>query len=455
MNNIYLFNKNEFRYIIAFYCYMALIIFIKPPLFIDILLLSILYILHISLEKSAILLYPFLLYPFMFIMKSPGDGNSILGFFPDVFTIISILYVFLIKGKSNNKYLKLKLLIFIHAILTFIISYLHVLNISYTFIIFRQFVLPLLYLLALIKYITNSYNFSNKAFLVTKISFSIVAIIAIFNLVGLVNFNSPLPELKPVLTILGEEESKISERESIFLVAIPRLNLLTGGALGSSAAIFMTLSIIIFIRTKNIFKKIIYSIPLLVSALLTASFSLTTPIFITFIVYFFFRFGFLKKLSFSIIFIILVLILYVEFEFDPFKYFSDSILAVVIEFFQQLDLKSILFGIGPRITSEGFNFISKDKMFVIDVGMFRVFVETGIFNFILFAYIIFYGLKKGIIKLNNNFDLKIVNYFIIFLTMCLLVHANFSILPPFYPLFALCYCALVIDKEKIILEISH
>ena len=424
-------------------------IFFKSPVYLVLVLFLFLYFVHIIINPNIILLYPILIYPFMFILKSPGGGNIFLSSLPDFTTLISVLYVLIFKIKSSNRFKLLTILLFFHGILTFIISFFHVFNIFYLPIIFRQYTLPILFLYSVIIFSQLSNDFITKALYISLISFTVVSMFAIFNLLNLINFNSTLPELQPVLTIINENEVKNIERSSIFLVTIPRLNLLTGGALGSSAAIFICLALVTyFFQFIGKFYKLIIIIFLSISALLTASVSITTPLFVLFIFYFLFKYKKLYKYLILFLGVIFMLIAYLKFDFNPVDYFSSTVLKSIIGFLGLLDLKDFIFGIGPRITTVGFDYINSTKFFLIDVGLLRVFVETGIFNFIIFLTFILSVFRKGLELLKRKYSNSNLIYMLLFTTICLLVHANFSILPPFYPLFAICTSGILINYNN-------
>ena len=145
----------------------------------------------------------------------------------------------------------------------------------------------------------------------------------------------------------------------------------------------------------------------------------------------------MKNVIFIFIVPIIIWIIFFSSAFldkSPFEYFYSTIGISIIEYFDNLDLNSFLFGVGPRITSVGYVFMPSN--FIIDAGMMRVFIETGIINFVLFASIIIYIFYRGYTKI-SHLNLKINNaFFLLFVTFCLLVHANFLFLPPFYPLFS-------------------
>ena len=132
---------------------------------------------------------------------------------------------------------------------------------------------------------------------------------------------------------------------------------------------------------------------------------------------------------------------------SPITYFTSNIGIGIMNFVQALDPSSFFFGVGPRITAKGYEFMPAFN-FIIDVGMFRVFVETGIFNFILFASIIIFLFSQGVKIITGSDANQKISFILLFFTFCLLVHANFSLLPPFYPLFAASSAGILANKSK-------
>lgn len=447
-------NKIDILFISLILIFIIVMIKLNLNAYLSFLFLVFIYILHIGIIPNRISIYPFLFYPLMFIIKAPDQSNLLLISMPEIFTLMAIIFLY-IKNRSINLNFRISILyylIIIHIFLSFIIPFFHVFNISFILLIFRQYTLPLLFLITIVLHASNDNIFIKRALLITIISFSFVAFLAILNLFNIINFHSELPELQPILTIQKDTNAIQIERESIFLVTIPRLNLLTGGALGSSAAIFILLSIIIFFIDKIIIRNYILRffvfLTLTLSAFLTASSSITIPLLVLFFLHYFYKYKFVNKVFLLIIGFILLFVSLFVFSFNPFLYFQDSILKSLIGYFENLNFQDFLFGIGPRITTSGFNFINENKFFIIDVGMLRVFVESGIFNFLIFSSIIFRILKRGISNLKSNFSIDNLKYFLIFTTMCLLVHANFSLLPPFYPLFTIGVSGIIINYKN-------
>jgi hypothetical protein len=309
--------------------------------------------------------------------------------------------------------------------------------------------MPILFIYIIIIYSQSNPNFINKAISISINSFFIVSIFSLLNLFGIINFHSSLPELEPTLTIIKNNLVINIERSSIFFITLPRLNLLTGGALGSSAAIFVTLAIVTILHDSfsKIYKIFVFLF-LTFTALLTVSASIATPVFFLFLFYLLFRYK--KVLKFIIFFagLITILIAYLFFKFNPLEYFSSTIIKSFVGYFRLMTIQDFLFGIGPRITTNGYEYINTNKFFMIDVGLLRVFVETGFINLVIFLFFISNIFKKGIRIIKFKFEDSNLKYILLFTVLCFLVHANFSILPPFYPLFAISVSAILINYNK-------
>lgn len=397
-----------------------------------------------------VMIYPFLVFPFMFILKSPDPSNLVLIAFPELVTFFSICFVLFNKkisviDKRNKQFF---VVLFTHLILTTVVCSYHVFDISFLIIILRQYTLPLFFLIAFLIFVRKNEPFIEFAMVISIIAYSFVGLFAILNILGVINFNSTLPELQPVLTIINDNESIVMERDSVFMLSIPRLNLLTGGALGSSAAIFASLAIILqFGIEKSISKslKFFCSLILLISSLMTSSFSIVIPFLVLFGLFYLYKYRFVKKAILFVFGFIVAIISIVIFSFNPFSYFNETVLKSLIGFFSQLSFKDFILGIGPRITTAGFNYINENKFFVIDVGILRVFVETGVLNFLIYLFILVYIFRLGIYCIRVDFDFKKAKYLFLFMTFCLLIHANFSILPPFYPLFTLSIAGVFVN----------
>ena len=118
---------------------------------------------------------------------------------------------------------------------------------------------------------------------------------------------------------------------------------------------------------------------------------------------------------------------------SPLEYFSTNIFTGIYNYFSEISVLSLLFGSGPVIASNRFTFLPDS--FLLDIGIFRVFTETGVINFILFFSILIHLFKKLLwlqIYYYSNYNASL---FVIFCSLLTMVHGNMVIFPPFYPLF--------------------
>lgn len=401
---------------------------------------------------KSVILFPFIIYPFMFVIRAQGPEYLFVKLIPDIFTIVAIILHIAKNGISTRHY-QIFLILAFHSLMTLLICIFHLNDSNYLFVLVRQFTLPIVFLIIFINAAEKNIYLPLAALKLSIISFSIIGIIALLNITKIVQVEPSIEALYPFLNFSPESSNgdQIIGRKLTDSLILPRLNLLTGGALGSSAAIFCALGFVCIYFLK-VYKKFMYfflSIFLLISGLLTLSTSILisiicsifvfapkkTRIFIIMLSFPFF--GFL--LSKSEIFI----------GETPLGYLANSSIVGFLKFISELSITQILFGVGPRIVSEGYLFVP--NLFIIDVGLFRVFVETGILNFLLFLIFILIVFWRGFVCLVSSSSVYVKPYFYIFLVFILLVHANVAMLPPFFPLFTVAvagiFCAFSIRSS--------
>ena len=380
----------------------------------------------------------------MFLLRAQDPSNFILILLPDILTLIAVFYAFFfIKGNnSNSSFFQLTL---IYIVFSFFILFTHVKEILFIPVIFRQFSLPVLFMLAFIRASYVEQKLPCDALKISIISFSFVCLLSILNATDIIVINPSFTALYPYLNYEADSDLIAGTRSILEDGAFPRLNLFTGGALGSSAAIIFGLGLVAFFGSEAYFNLIykILSIPLFVGSLLSFSVSIIIPLSLVFIYFSFLKFN--KYIVFCFIALLMTLLSSVVFLTGqtPFDYAKSTSFAGLVTYINSMDVLMFLFGIGPRLTSEGFVFIS--SFFVIDIGIFRVFLEAGIFNFYLFIWILYRPLKRGFIALKDRSrnSTQFIWFFILFLTFLLLVHANMTSLPPFFPLFSACVAGIL------------
>lgn len=390
-----------------------------------------------SLGRTILL--PFYLFPFMFLIRAQSPDNQILTILPDLFVVLSIaLNVATLKIRKKN--MTLLGLIALLSILISSINLYHVGELSYLPLIIRQYALPLLFLLVVINSSLKNPGLYKEALFISVVSFSLVAILSLLNIAGNIFIPRSLPALYPFLNFTENVDNIEQVSRTVGSFSLPRLNLFTGGALGSSGALFFILGLVAFfnLQSKPFWVTKILSIPLLLAAVVTVSTSLLIALMGYFIAFYFTvktNFGGKLAGSIGVIGVIFLLTSTSVMGISPVDYFMDTALVGLVKHTFTLDFWEVMFGVGPRLTSAGFEFIP-DK-FIIDVGIFRVFVESGIIAFILFLMLL---IKIFVLGFRASYDGNVSAvrpYLAIFVVFILLVHANMTALPPFYPLFCI------------------
>jgi hypothetical protein len=410
--------------LISYGIYFALLnLIFNPYIYISLVLIFFIIFLAIKFSLKNFLLINFYIFPFTFLIRNQDHSNIILTLIPDFFMIFSALFFFFYKKIIiSNKYL-LSLLIF-YTLITIIIKIYHIGDYLFLPILLRQHFIPLIFLITFIFASQKNNILPIEAIKISVISYGIVALIAILNYFELINIKT-------------FHEAKIDER-IIFDISLPRADIFLGGAIGSSAAILFTLGLVaIFLKEKKYNKlNLFLSIPLFLASCLNLSYSIIVPI-----IYASFIFITIKK---TLVQIIKILILFVFSYFFITKnllnqisiseYIQNNFLEAYIYYISHTNFFNILLGVGPIITSKGYEFIP-DVYYIIDAGIFRVLIETGILNFILFVYILYILLKK-LIFLDNNYNRNYNKIFLIILLVIIsLPHGNITSTPPFNLLF--------------------
>ena len=191
---------------------------------------------------------------------------------------------------------------------------------------------------------------------------------------------------------------------------------------------------------------IIFVIPLFLTILFAASFSTIIPISISIGVIVLSKYNmYLKQIS--IILVIIFMLFITKFvlygEKSIFTYFKLTVLDGLIDFYSKIDLINILFGYGPVINSNKFEYFPNN--FIQDIGILRVLTETGIFNFMILIIILFYVLKKNIWLISNipsNFNKSLL---IMFLSLLSSFHTIIFLTVPFYPLFVMIVSNIIVE----------
>lgn len=418
--------------------YLAILNLIDNPIstHLSVLLLGIVYLISVYRSSGMILLFPFYLYPFMFLIRAQDQSSIILTFLPDLLALIAITFHF-IKYRPRNSNRKYLTLLFLYAIVSLLIAMTHVGALRYLPLTFRQYVLPVIFLYTVIDSSTVQSNLPTDALRVSIISFGFVALLSLLNIF---NIHTIIPSSEALYPFLNYsyllENNELVVRGTTEMTSLPRLNLFAGGALGSAAAIFFALGLIPFLLPKmsvHWFVKM-FSIFLVSASLMTSSMS----VLISIAVYLVIVFGLEKKRHFLRICVGIVLFYLfsskIFIDSSLLEYGGDTSVAGFFNYFQSIDMLGFLFGSGPRFTSIGYEFVP--SLFVVDSGIFRVFIETGILNFSIYLVFLIMVFKKGTLIFGKSDIHNGRQFFFLFLVFIFLTHANMTALPPFFPLFS-------------------
>ncbi len=445
--NIYL-TKIDFLFFTIFYVLVFVVIFAGLPGWLCFILLFSVFLVHIVHNNNMTLLYPFAIFPFKFLIRAPDFNEVFLVVLPDIIVLTTIvIYIFKVlstKLTMRRKRLALSVLLLLHIFFSVLILYFHVFDIWYIPILIRTYFLPLLFFFVMIRVSLDDGMLPQLALRLFVISITFVACLALLQYFSIVIIPSNEPYLQPLFLSAGHEEGGLQNvsRAVILLGDVFRINLLTGGGIGSSGAVFVLVSILCFAGLISGINRIMLYVMGFVcffAGLLSASTSVIIPISVFILLQNLPK----KKHSFFKSFLLLSSILpllYALYKIDiindtsAINYFMPIAYDVITESFSNVNLNSIFFGTGPAIFSKGYELVP--DRYIIDVGIFLVLQETGFFNFL-----IFFSFLSGVtyVALKNiwkHSDKLAIQYGFPFITLCLLVHANFSIVEPFYVLFA-------------------
>jgi hypothetical protein len=391
-------------------------------------------------------LLPFYIYPFMLLINDKNPGNILIKLLPETAIFIAIIFFF--KDYKIQLYQKKLFFSFsLFSLLTFLISYMHILEIYFIPALFRQYILPILFLIVFVNISLKKNELPFEALKIFIYSCSIISVIALLNYYNLTD--------NITLHILGSRYSDLCLGEltsTLFKCDadnnISRLDLLISGSTGSAAAILLTLGIVsLALSNKNNKHLKYFSLPLFIASYLSLSVSILIPI-----IYFFFIsiLNFRKYFKIFLFFFIMISYLILS-EFSLFgqisalNYLSSIVLNEIFFYLAKLELLNILFGFGPIISSNKFMYFPEN--FIVDVGIFRVFFENGLFIFIIFAIILFYILKNNFWLVINFPSIYNRSLLIILLVLLSTVHSNWVLTPPFMVLFTVIVSGIIVQLK--------
>jgi len=392
-------------------------------------------------DQQNIIVLPFYLYPFMFLLRARAPENLLLTFLPDVSAIVMVVYVNA-KNQSRNWSKSVLGILILYCCVSGVVPLLHMMDIVYLPLVMRQYILPVVFIITLLDEVGRTNGLIEKLYKTTFNSFAVVAALSLLNYLSLVTVEPSIEALYPFLNYSELDPANSAGRSLAGSESLARNNLFTGGALGSSAAIFVYLSFSPFL-CKNLemnFSYILCSVILAASAMLSSSFSIVNSIIIGVTILLLKSNRLLALIGFLFL-LPVVFSLPLFFETSAIEYFENTVVKDLIRYFNKIEIEAVLFGSGPRFTSKGYEF--QPINFVVDVGVVRVFVEFGLIAFIPFAYFILVVLT-GRFRIPNKNYIKDYNFFFgFFLLFLVSIHANMTSLPPFFPLFAIIVGGLI------------
>ena len=402
-------------------------------------LLLIIFFISIFYSSKYLILGTVIIYPFWLIIRNSSD-SQILILLPEIVIFLSFIinFIFLNKNKVYLIEIKTFSLMFSFLLLSSLINIFHVGKLEFALVFIRLYLFPLLFFLTLASVIKKNNDIMLEALYTSILSFGIVALIALLNYFDLINvkdFNS----------------LKIAVRDVIFFSKIKRLDPLISGAIGSAGAMFFTMGIILVYLKKRFNKitNIILSLGLLLAGILSLSYSLIyTIIIVIFMCWITKKNNYFLSIIFSLFFIIFIFFMLTTNFFlnqSVLSYIGSSYLYSYLSFFSNLTFIEILFGNGMPINM--YNFYYVPEKFISDVGIGRVFTETGIINFFIFFYFLIVLFKK-IISINPNFSTNYYNsLFMLFSLFILLPHTNILFTAPFYPTFIIVMSSILYEYK--------
>ncbi|MBU3606134.1 hypothetical protein IEN92_05140 [Polynucleobacter sp. MWH-Creno-3A4] len=511
MNNF----TSKQNFIILIYVAILNVVFNRLFIDINIAILYLIICLAVIFYSNILSILPFIIYPFMYLLRAQNPENLALVLLPEITVIASCVYL---AQQFWNTRAGFKLspeirLLIIYGILIFFINIYHVNNILYIPIIFRQYLLPVIFLFLYVAYnnLPGKQNSYIDGISSSIISFGMISLISLFVMLEILRIPRLIPELFPYLNYsadftavevkalgydthelkalvesnagqikalshetdthelkalvesnagqikaLSHETSQMetlggsnrtfkelldaglmqSTRYIPFIGWVFRLNVYAGGVIGSAGAMLFAIGLIPLLNRSFFTRVYIFpSVALLVSSVLTISVSIFVPIGLFL---FLLSLKFLRARHFIIYVALFLIFLFFMSEVNlfvdksPLDYIMSSSVNLMADYFNAIDMQKFLVGVGPGIFNK--HFYNLPTNFISDVGIFRIFIESGILGsapFFLFLGMLVY--KAILICLKDS-----QYYFLLLLlgVFMLLIHGNTTSLPPFYILFA-------------------
>lgn len=429
----------------AFSSYFFILNLIYNPFNFNLIILILPFFIFFFLSKDFLLILPFIIYPFHLLLRNNFSDSFIVKLLPEIIFFLAFLRYFSY-FKINFSFVRINIYIFL-LITLIILSYFYHLEFNlYQFFYFTKInVLPLIFLIFFFTISINNNDILYKSFKFSVISYFVISILTLLNYTEAILLNEDLLYLRKYVIDMNLNLDAIRELSFLdVLFKLKRLNLLHGGgAVGSSAAILLSLSFSFLFYKKNLnFINILIMFTLAIVSLLTISFS-TLIVIICFI---FFRYVIIKPLYILLLSLITFFVLFhKEYYFLGQRqgiYYILDIISSNLNFIYKYDFREFLFGKGPNILNLDYlNYVN----IPVDSGIFRIFFEFGAIVFLIYLIIIIY---PYLIFIKNNLSKESCLFIFLYTVLISLIHGNIPMSSPYFLLFSVYYCS-IINHSKI------
>jgi len=393
----------------------------------------------VIVSKMNPVLVTFLVYPFSFLLRNHHPGEALIVLAPEILWFFSLLLVIknVVSQDIRSVMIPVGLLTF-YAVFVFLSSVYHWGGLNgfqgnYLLEVVRLYVLPVVYIAALIIVSVYDQSVSEKGLLYSSFSFGVLGLLAI------VNYYYPFlnRDIASLQSILNYNEDGLIVAGRYFMgVYMPRLNLLIGGMVGSVAAIYIGLSYFLFRESEGDYIKIIFSVILFVAAMLTLSYTpIAVILFILILSLFIGGENRMKNV------LMMVFLFYATMSFGGagdlslYEYGSDMTSAK-FHFVSEMSFKDLFSGYGFWLLSSDFGEAGK-YYGPIDLGFFRILLDVGIVPFVVYCFFVLIILR---ILLNGFFYKKksndILPYAVLLFSFLIGIHGNVAMTTPVFPVFA-------------------
>lgn len=419
---------------------------------ISIVALLVLLIIYAFNGHNNLLLLTCLLYPFLFLIRIPDNSNIILLAFPDIVAISAVMMSIITSARKSSdlKLDKLSFYLSVYAFLNLLNPSMHTLSIETLPFIFRQYVLPVIFTIIFINASYKDETLPQRALSASIYSFTLVSLMAMLNYLDILPIPPLFVEIYPTSSYMLDIESGVAHGRSIAGGdIIPRINYFLGGALGSAASILACLAIINIFNFEHGVKKslaIICGVSLIISTLLSLSY---TPLFPVSFLIIYIAYRRRSRIYFLPIALLIILLLITKIDLagmSAYQYIENSYIGYVFDALISNSLLTFFMGYGPRLATSSIDYFAGE--YAVDVGIFRILFEQGIINFAVFILIIYKIYNKYLTADKDSFLDNKFPFILIISTMLISAHTNMTITPPFYPLFALCVAGVVCKTKK-------